>query len=61
MTDLESTVATLEESLKMVNENYVGLRYTSASVSINKNNNIDIDIDTQNGSLIINDNNLYQY
>ena len=26
MTDLESTVATLEGSLKMVNENYVGLR-----------------------------------
>ena len=26
MTDLESTVATLEENLKMVNENYVGLR-----------------------------------
>ena len=31
MTDLESTVATLEGSLKMVNENYVGLRYLQIS------------------------------
>ena len=37
MTDLEGTVATLEENLKMVNENYVGLRWMFANISISNN------------------------